>query len=399
MRGKTMNKTRITSLIIALLIMLSVFTACGEDNKPEETRPAAEPTEKSASADEVSVKKAKDIFEEVIADNGFDGAVYMVYKGREIYSGGSGKANKKEGTDNGADVVYHVASITKQFTAAAILKLCEQKKMSLDDTLSKYFPEYTAGADITIHYLLSMQSGIPDYTRRYEDSGEEASEFSEIVIDGVSEDNSAEENRRAIKKDIFSKKLLFDQGEHFSYSNANYFLLGEIIEQVSGTSYFDYIKSNFFEPLDMTTAGFMEDYDNPSATVAKGYRGINAAAIFSYAGVAFGCGDIMASPKDMYKWSVALHSGKVLGDEMYREMIKKQAVGDAGYSSYGYGLMINDGFYFHSGSLPCFLSMVMYSPQFDTYLALMSNYASETVNTCATDALKRIMQETDLFQH
>ena len=391
-------KAKIICLFMALVLTLSVLTACGESNNPAETRPAAEPTEKSASADEASLKKAKNIYEEVFADNGFSGAAYMVYKGEEIYSGGTGKANKKEGTDNSADTVYSIASITKQFTAAAILKLCEENKMSVADTLSKYFPEYAAGADITIHNLLSMQSGIPDYTRNYDDDGNEAASFSEIAIDGVTEDNTVEENREAIKNYIFSQKLLFDQGEHFSYSNSNYFLLGEIIEQVSGESYFDYIKTNFFEPLDMTTAGFIENYDNLSATVAKGYHGLNASAIFSYAGVAFACGDIMASPKDLYKWSVALHSGKVLKDEMYREMTKKQAVGAEGYSSYGYGLMINDGFYFHSGSIPCFLSVVMYSPDYDIYLAVMSNYASETYMTVAKDALKRIMQETDLIK-
>ncbi len=211
--------------------------------------------------------------------------------------------------------MYHVASVTKQFTAAAILKLCEEKKMSLDDTLSKYFPDYKSGADITIHELLSMQSGIPDFSRRYDKSGNEIQSDAQISIDGVAEDNSAQKNRDAIKKWLFSQNLLFEQGERYSYSNANYFLLGEIIEQASKMTYFDYLQTSFFEPLGMTTAGFDENYDVSGAAVAKGYNDIGLVSeLYGYPGVSFGSGDMMASPKDMYKWSVALHSGKVLGN-------------------------------------------------------------------------------------
>ncbi len=397
---------RVTSLILSIIILLSALCACGDSNAEKPTEPTTEPAtsatetqaETAPSVSEADLKKVNDIFEEAFADNGFKGAVYLVYNGEELYSGGAGKANKQENTLNNADVVYHIASVTKQFTAAAILKLCEEKKLSLTDTLSSFFPEYNAGADITIHNLLSMQSGIPDFARAYDENGYETEVTSDFMIDGVEEENSAAENREAIKKFIFSQELLFDQGERFSYCNSNYFLLGEIIEQVSGTSYFDYVRTNFFEPCGMSTAGFMDSYDVEGATVAKGYHNIGfASELFNYSGVAFACGDIMASPKDMYKWSIALHSGKVLSDEMYRLMTTEHAKGSPGYSSYGYGLMINNGAYFHNGSLPCFLSFVMYMPRNDIYLAVMSNYASETFMTVAQDSLLKISQETNIL--
>lgn len=398
-------KIRIMSLILAVLMLALAFSACGENKEEKTSEPVteAETAAETEAATEAGVsaktlEKIGKIFEETFADNDFKGGAYLVYKGEAVYSGGAGKADKKADIDNGADVVYHIASVTKQFTAAAILRLCEQGKMSVSDTLSKYFPEYDTGAEITVHQLLTMQSGIPDYVRQYDENGYELETYAEITLDGIEEDNSAQENREAIRKWIFSQELLFEPGERFSYCNSNYFLLGDIIEQVSGADYHSYIKTNFFEPLEMDTAGFMDDYDIKGAKVARGYHNIGSASeIIGYNGAAFACGDIMASPTDLYKWTIALHSGKVLGDEMYREMTKIQVPGDVGYSSYGYGLMINDGFYFHSGSLPCFLSIVMYSPQYDVYLALMSNYASETINTAAKDALKRIMSETDLF--
>lgn len=346
------------------------------------------PTQTSTIVSEEMRSQIAALFEESFVGHDFKGAAYLVYRGEEVYAGGIGKADKSKDIDNGADVVYHIASVTKQFTAAAILKLCEEGKMTLDDTLGMYYPDYTLGADITMHNLLSMQSGIPDFQREY-DNGVEVDTYGQPAIDGVTEDNSAEDNRNALRNWIFAQELLFEQGEQFNYSNSNYFLLGEIIEKVSGISYFDYLRTNFFEPLDMTTAGFMENYDHPEATVAVGYHRTGEYELFGYNGVAFGCGDMMASPKDIYKWTVALHSGKVLGEEMYSKMTEKHCEGDDGYSSYGYGLMINDTnvvpVYYHTGNLPCFMSCVMYAPEMEFYIAVMSNYASESILSVSSD--------------
>ena len=346
---------RFISIIMAVMLTASVFSACGESSNGSRQESV---TEAAAATDTALQPKVNTIFEESFQSHDFKGAGYLVYKGEEIYSGGTGKANKKEKIDNSADVVYHVASVTKQFTAAAILKLCEEKKMSLDDTLSKYFPDYKSGTDITIHELLSMQSGIPDFSRRYDKSGNEIQSDAQISIDGVAEDNSAQKNRDAIKKWLFSQNLLFERGERYSYSNANYFLLGEIIEQASKMTYFDYLQTSFFEPLGMTTAGFDENYDVSGAAVAKGYNDIGLVSeLYGYPGVSFGSGDMMASPKDMYKWSVALHSGKVLGAEMLQKMTEKY-VGCGDGTSYGYGLMISESpfgtVYMHSGAFPRF---------------------------------------------
>ena len=152
---------RIFSIVMTVILTALMFSACGESGNGNKQ---ASVTETAAATDTDLKAEADKIFEESFQSHDFKGAGYLVYKGEEIYSGGTGKANKKEKIDNSADAVYHVASVTKQFTAAAILKLCEEKKMSLDDTLSKYFPDYKSGADITIHNLLSMQSGIPDFT-------------------------------------------------------------------------------------------------------------------------------------------------------------------------------------------------------------------------------------------
>ena len=384
---------RSIAIIISLVMTAALFSACGENNSSNNSEPVSET---ATVADTDLQTEAKNIFEESFQSHGFKGTGYLVYKGEEIYSGGTGKANKKEHIDNSADAVYHVASITKQFTAAAILKLCEEKKISLDDTLSKYFPDYKAGADITIHNLLSMQSGIPDFTRKYDESGNEIKSDSQIVIDGVEDDNTAQKNHDSIRTWIYSQNLLFEQGERYSYSNSNYFLLGKILEQISGQTYFDYLKTNFFEPLEMMTAGFDENYDVSGATVAKGYHDTGLVSeIYGYPGVSFGSGDMMASPKDLYKWSVALHGGKLLGAESIQKMTEKYVdCGDG--TSYGYGLMILESpvgtVYMHSGATPRFFSYVIYSPQKELFLSIMSNYASETTFSVTKDVSAKILQ-------
>ncbi len=393
---------RLFALFLALILTAGIMTACGEEQATaEETIATEPPTEAETVVSDEMREAVAGMIEESLTGHDCKGAVYIVYRGEEVYSGGAGKANKAEDIDNSADVVYHIASNTKQFTAAAILKLCEEGKMTLDDTLSLYFPEYTVGAQITVHNLLSMQSGIPDYVREYDDNGYEITADSDILIAGVGEDNSFEENRAALRDWIFAQDLLFEQGERFSYCNSNYFLLGEIIEKVSGVSYFDYLGTNFFEPLGMETAGFMENYDNPGATVAVGYHRTGEFELLGYNGVAFGCGDMMASPKDLYKWTVALHGGRVLSGEMYQKMITEHCEGDNGYSSYGYGLMINHTattpVYFHTGSIPCFLSCVMYAPQLDFYIAVMSNYASDSILSAASDISGEFLQKIGMI--
>jgi CubicO group peptidase (beta-lactamase class C family) len=135
-----------------------------------------------------------------------------------------------------------VGSVSKQFCAAAILMLRDKGELSLDDTLSKYFPEYEIGKDITLKQLLSMQSGIYDMVN-------------EGVVDDMSADNSEEANTEVIKNWIFSKELKFEPGSTMSYSNSNYFLLGNIVEQVSGEKYMDFLRENIFKPIGMNNTG------------------------------------------------------------------------------------------------------------------------------------------------
>lgn len=141
--------------------------------------------------------------------------------------------------------------------------LQEQDKLSTDDTLDKYYPDYKYGSDITIRNLLTMTTGLPDYLGKSDESVRaNAPQYD------ISEKNSAKDNHSVILKWILSQEIDNDE-ENYSYSNSDYFILGDIIEKVSGKSYEEFLKENIFEPLEMTSTTF-ESTDQ----LATGYQDI-----------------------------------------------------------------------------------------------------------------------------
>lgn len=142
---------------------------------------------------------------------------------------------------------YDIASSSKTFTAVATLKLIEQGKLSLDDTLDKFFPEYAAGADVTIYNLLHMQSGIPDYLNDPDVFWNIQGEHWEGKEDFFSDRISDEEFIEA----LCNTELLFEPGSMMSYSNTNYHLLAMIIESASGMRFDEYLQENIFTPCGM----------------------------------------------------------------------------------------------------------------------------------------------------
>lgn len=130
-------------------------------------------------------------------------------------------------TYNSLNTNYYIGSLTKQFTAAAVMILQEQDKLSTDDTLDKYYPDYKYGSDITIRNLLTMTTGLPDYLGKSDESVRaNAPQYD------ISEKNSAKDNHSVILKWILSQEIDNDE-ENYSYSNSDYFILGDIIEKVS----------------------------------------------------------------------------------------------------------------------------------------------------------------------
>ena len=355
---------RTISLILSAVMLLSL-AACGKTTLSDEQKETLRQETQTA-----------------IDQSLFKGAVYATVGGEEVLSIGSGKANKDEDIDNSVDIAYQYASVSKQFTAAAIMLLYEQGKLDLHDTIDKYFPDYKYGKEITIHDLLCMRSGLTDLFNNYDvrDDGAPVMISDTDIEFDVSPDKSSKENRAAIEEWIFSQPLRFEPGSDFEYCSSGYMLLGEIVEQASGETFGDFAEKNFFDPLGMTTAGFSDSYDRENV-VAKAYHRGEGMDWTECPGARFGSGDLICSPRDMVKWADALMNGKVVSKDSWKLMTTVYSTEDP-TMPYGYGLLISRDagrtIIRHTGHFPSYYSILVMVPEESYICTAASNHSNET---------------------
>ena len=188
----------------------------------------------------------------------FNGSILVADAGKVIYKKGFGMANMEWNIPNQPDTKHRLGSVTKQFTAMLILQLVEQGKLKLDAPISTYLLDYpkASGHKITIHHLLTHTSGIPNYTS-----------FPNFVKELSINPYSPE----AFVKKFADLPLEFTPGEKFAYSNSGYFLLGYIIEKVSGKTYEQFLQDNILTPLKMNNTGF-DHHETILKNRASGYE-------------------------------------------------------------------------------------------------------------------------------
>ena len=277
----------------------------------------------------VSVQNSPDLAAKAdayIKAAGIQGSVLLAKNGKVILAKGYGLANIELDVPNTPSTIFRLGSITKQFTAAAILQLQEKGKLKVSDLISKYIPGTpTSWNSITIHQLLTHTSGIPSYT---DEAGYQAHmrEQSGAPLDFI--------NR------FRYRPLEFTPGESFHYDNSGYFMLGVIIERVSGMKYEDYLRRNIFEPLQMTATGY--DW---AATIlngrASGYSkdegGKVVNADFLDMGQPYAAGSLYSTVLDLYKWDRALYTTKVLSAQSLEAAFTPGKFDWAKGIKYGYG--------------------------------------------------------------
>lgn len=326
-------------------------------------------------------------FDKIVEAKNFNGTIYMKLGNDFEYLSSKGAANSNKHIDNSVNTRFYIGGITKQFTAAAVLMLSEKKKLSLDDTLDKYFPDYEAGGKVTVKQLLNMTSGINTYVL-HNDITTPSNYLIGDLDEKVKEDNSAKENKELILDWIFSQKLIFAPGTKFDESESNYFLLGEIIEQASGMSYADYLKTAIFAPLGMGSSNFEPDektalaYDKAANTKSLNYKGVGYSA--------FG---MISNVSDMLKWTDGLLNNQVLTPASFKLMFSNQVSGIKDNKiSYGFGVKMNGKTAFINGKYDAFGSILSYNTDKSEIFVSLTNYTASD-NKAVRDNFKKVLQK------
>lgn len=319
-------------LIAVSIFYCFLFSGCNSQaNKVAKTpieTPYVAPTPGYISPEEFNRDQAeiKNYYENNLVRLGFNGGILVAKKGNIIFEAYNGFFNLKTKDSLNKHSAFHLASVSKTFTAMATLKLAEMNKLNIDDDIKKYFPGIPYDG-ITIKMLLNHRSGLPNYTHFMEKLGWNKKQYcsNEDVLDYL----------------IKFKPLGTGRPDtHFSYCNTNYSLLALIIEKASKESYSDFLTKTFFKPLHMDdTYVFDITKDSARAMPSYDYRGRQETLNFLDAGI--GDKNIYSTPEDMLKWDQALYSNKLLSKETMEMAYTPYSNEKKGVRNYGLGWRMN----------------------------------------------------------
>ncbi len=279
----------------------------------------------------ITTSKAQDLtqkFDDIVFESykpDEPGATILVAKdGKAIYRKAIGKSSLELDVDMIPENVFMLASITKQFTAVAILMLEEEGKLSLDDSITKFIPDYpTHGKTITIHHLLNHTSGIKSYT-----DNENFRDFARI-------DKTLDELIATFK----NEPMDFDPGEAFKYNNSGYILLGKIIEVISEDTYENFIENNIFERLGMTNSSYGNTSEIVKNRVRPYEQNDNGYVNASYLSMTLpqAAGSLTSTIDDMLKWQNALTNNTLIKATTLDKAINGSTLNNGEHITYGYG--------------------------------------------------------------
>lgn len=289
----------------------------------------AAPAAQAAVANDELARYADQLFAQTYPAGEPGAAVLVAKDGQVLLRKGYGLANLELGVPIQPDMVFELGSITKQFTAAAILLLQERGKLSVNDEITRYLPDYpTHGQKITLDHLLTHVSGIPSYTGLPE------------WLPRVREDLTVQQIIDLFK----DRPLEFNPGERFAYNNSAYILLGAVIEKVSGKSYEDFIEQEIFAPLGMKHSRYGHQTEIVPGRAAgygndgEGYRNAEYLSMTQ----PYAAGALLSTVDDLALWVEALSGEKLLKKSSLERMTTPAKLTSGQSTGYAYGLGIED---------------------------------------------------------
>jgi D-alanyl-D-alanine carboxypeptidase len=325
--------------------------------------PAARP-QSSAIPSNGDLTSAMDKVASAVYKPGAPGAAIIVVKGgRVIFRKGYGLANLELTVPVRPETVFRLCSVTKQFTAVAVMMLVEQGKLALDDPITKFFPDYpTDGRKITVENLLTHTSGVKDY------------------LDKLWPQRMRQDMRPEKLIELFENDgLEFEPGTKESYSNSNYVLLGAILEKVSGEEYGRFVEDNIFKPLGMKHSyyeGVQDLIPNRASGYVK-YEGSFINAPYVSTPQLYAAGALCSTVDDLALWDAAVYADRLLKRSSWERLFTPYKLANGETSDFAYGWAISRlqgrGVASHAGGIPGFRAYVLRVPADRVYVAVLSN--------------------------
>jgi len=297
----------------------------------------------------------------------FNGAVLVAENGKVIFKKGYGMANMEWNIPVQTDTKFRLGSITKQFTSMLILQLVQEGKIKIEGKLTDYLPDYRkdTGDRITIHQLLNHTSGVPSYTglpNFFQDISRNPYSVSDFV------------------KKFASGDLEFEPGTKWNYNNSGYYLLGAIIERVTGKPYEEMLRERIFDPVGMKNTGY-DHHDTILAKRASGYEkrpGGYINAPYLDMGLPYAAGSLYSTVEDLYLWDQALYTEKLLSAQL------KELTFKPGMSNYAYGWVVRKAAILdapgepvtiieHGGGINGFNTLISRMPESKNLVLLLNN--------------------------
>lgn len=334
-------------------------------------------SQSSTTVDNLSETRKIDSLMQYSYENGiFNGAVLVSKDGKAIYKNALGYADKDNNRKLNKASVFYLASVSKQFTTMAIMLLKEQKKLSYDDTLSKYFPEFPEYANtVTIKQLMTHTSGIADHYRLG------------IYKKGLSNSDVVEELLKQTALD-------FQPGTKFSYSNGGYVLLSLIVGKVAAMPFHKFMETNIFKPLGMNNTLVYDESTPEIENRAVGYN--QAGALDDYEIFTTGAGGMYSTLDDLHLWDQALYAEKLISKATLEEAFTSATLTNGELTNYGYGWGISEKegrkVVQHSGGLSGYRTFIKRNLYNNSGYILLTNHGDASNNTGVMNALDQILE-------
>jgi D-alanyl-D-alanine carboxypeptidase len=331
-------------IAIALLVSALALTGCGQaapasapTAAPPDTptavpvnTPTAAPSPTTAPAAaaafdvDAGLKRLETYLDKLNKAGLFNGAALIAQDGKIIWSKAWGMADREKSVPNTPQTIFRIGEMTLQFTAAAVLLLEQDGKLSVQDPICNYLDDCPeAWKDITIHHLLSHTSGIPDISTAWPGVYE------------MAQKGATPQQLVALFRD---RPLEFKPGARRAWSGSGFVLAGLIIERVSGQTYGDFVKQRIFEPLGMAHSG----YGDPPEGLALGYmNAVTKTPTTFNVSAMYASGGCYSTAEDLFRWNEGLYNGKLLNEAQLKKMLTSHATTENGDGS-GYGILLHE---------------------------------------------------------